>query len=199
MASSSFSIPERNRPGWLHLSWLLFGLTACTPTPDADGRQVIRSASAFVQGGKLYAQAALDPGYLSELVPLLRHGEPIVADYRFRFYRINDWLPDSRLIQVSVKRRLQMHLITEHFEMLDISNGQTHYAGDPDEAMGFIGQPDYVPLSSRFRMIPGRRYRLETHLELEHGGMFGSNRLLNSWISSGHGGYFLLHSPFGPS
>ncbi len=190
-------------PPWktclFHLFWLLIGLTGCALSDDPPPVRVIQSASAILEGQKLYAQLALDSDYLANLMNLLKHGEPIVAHYRFRFYRLNDWLTDSRLLQVTIKRRLQLRLISERFEMLDLTNDQTHFTSDPEEAMSFIGQPRYIPLSDQVRLRPERRYRLEVRLNLEHEGMSSTYRLLNRWLSIGQSGDFQFQSPFEPT
>ncbi len=189
--------PRRRNRGFWPALWLLLLLNGCMPSDSPP--KAIQSAAAVLEDEALFAQAALSPDYLNHLLKLLKHGEPIVARYRFRFYRVNDWLGDYRLLQVIIKRRLRLRLISERFEMLDITNDRTHLTSDPEEAMGFIGHPRYIPLSGRVRLRPDRRYRLDVHLDVEHEGMSDTYRLLNRWLSFGHSGAFSFQSPFEPT
>lgn len=164
--------------------------------------KVIQHASAFVQGNGLYARAELDPIYLEKITPLLRHGEPILATYRFRLYRLHDWLPGLRLSHVILKRRLRLRLITQRFEMLDVQTGQIQYTANPEDAMEFLGAPHYVFLGylpgKTKRLSPAHTYRLNVELTIKHEGTLHVFRVLDHWPTFGASSGFSFHAPYTP-
>ena len=165
-----------------------------TPQPGA-----IQQASAFFQGNRLYAKADLDPVYLSKLIGLLRHGEPIVATYRFRFYRLHAWLPPLRLSHVILKRRLRLRLITQSYEMLDLQTGQIQYTHDPEEGVEFMGSPNYVFLGAvGVPLSLDHKYRLSVDLTMEHEGLLHIFRVLDHWATLGQSGGFTFQADFHP-
>lgn len=195
---------------------LAFGLASCFPSekegvcedifPHTCAETIpiphpgaIQQASAFSRGNRLYAKAELDPAYLNKLIGLLHHGEPIVATYRFRLYRLHAWLPSLRLSHVTLKRRVRLRLITRSYEMLDLQTGQIQYTHDPEEAMEFLGTPNYVFLGAgETPLSPDYRYRLYVDLTMEHEGMLHVFRVLDHWATLGQSGGFTFQADFQP-
>ena len=139
----------------------------------------------------------MDPIHLYRIITLLRHGEPILATYRFRFYRLHPWLPGLRLSQAILKRRLRLRLITRRFEMLDVQTGRIQYSGDPEEAMGFIGAPNYVFLGKGVKQLsPDYEYRLDVDLTIEHEGTLQLLHLLDRWLRFGRSNAFSYQSAY---
>lgn len=160
---------------------------------------VIQRASAFAQGDNLYARAELDDLYLSTMMALLRHGEPLLVTYRFRFYRLHDWLPGLRLSQVVLKRRLRLRLITRRYEMLDIKTGRIQYTGSVEDAKEFMGAPSYVLLGKGARQLAvSQRHRLDVDLTIEHEGTLQLFRVLDQWLSFGYINKFSFQSDYNP-
>lgn len=175
----------------------------CAEVDGVLSPRAIQQASAFVQGNALYAKAELNPSYLQKILGLLRHGEPILATYHFRFYRVHAWLPGLRLAHATLKRRLRLRLITRRFEMLDLPTGRIQYTGNPDEAMGFLGAPHYVflgTLSSQGggRLSPDHRYRLNVDLTMEYEGMLHLFRVIDQWLMFGQQSNFSFQSDYTP-
>lgn len=173
-----------------------FILNGCTGENGADRPRVIQEASAFLADDKLYARTVLDPGFLSDIMALLGHGEPVLATYRFRFYRTQSWLPDLRLAQVIVKRRLRLRLITRRFEMTDVRNNHVQYTRDPQQAIGFIGNPRYIRLATHTHLFPQRRYHLDVQVQVEHQGMSRVYRVLNRLLTFGGSADYSLQTAF---
>ncbi|MEO5363579.1 MAG: DUF4390 domain-containing protein [Magnetococcus sp. DMHC-8] len=161
---------------------------------------VIQQAALFPQGNRLYAKAELDQHYLKQLTEFLNSGEPLWATYRFRLYRLHAWLPDLRIGQVFLKRRVRLRLITRRFEMLDGQTGQMQYTGNPEEAMGFLGAPRYVPLGTlQDRQLPtDRSYRLNVDLTLEHQDLPHLFHLLDQWFRFGQSSLFRFQTTYTP-
>ncbi|MBF0136351.1 MAG: DUF4390 domain-containing protein [Magnetococcus sp. DMHC-1] len=163
---------------------LLFFLTACQ-TEHAPPPNPLREVVASMQGNNLYAQATLTPAFQREALELLKQGEPILAAYRFRLLEVRTLLPDREVSRLKLKRRLRYHLITQRYEMQEITRGQTYYTDDDDEALQFLGHPRNILLEERKTgatthfLLPGRRYLLETHFELEREGISRPLRFLN--------------------
>ncbi|MBF0161231.1 MAG: DUF4390 domain-containing protein [Magnetococcales bacterium] len=163
---------------------------------------VIQQAALLPQGEKLYARAELDQNYLKQLTELLNSGEPLWATYRFGLYRIHHWLPDLRISQIILKRRVRLRLVTRRYEMLDEQTKQIQYTDNPEEAMSFLGAPRYVlmgMLRDHGRHFPlDRRYRLHVDLTLEHEDMSHLFHLLDQWFRFGQSGLFHLQAPYPP-
>ncbi|MBF0153825.1 MAG: DUF4390 domain-containing protein [Magnetococcales bacterium] len=147
----------------------------------------LREVAASLQGSSLYAQALLSPEFQRETLELLKQGEPIQATYRFRLREGRTLLPDREVSRLTLQRRLRLHLITQRFEMQDITRGQTSYTDDDDEALQFLGHPRDVLLEERGSKnraatnfpVSGRRYFLEARFELEREGISRPLRFLN--------------------
>ncbi|MBF0369916.1 MAG: DUF4390 domain-containing protein [Magnetococcales bacterium] len=131
----------------------------------------------------MYAQASLDPAFLVDASALLKRGEPLLATYEFHFYQRHDWLPDRKVVDITIKRRLRPHLITEHFEMRDSQSGVYHYTSDPEEALHFLGKPRFIALTQVSELKSGGRYLLETRILVTHEGVSGLLRLLDRWLA----------------
>ncbi|HIJ83092.1 MAG: hypothetical protein HW380_1589 [Magnetococcales bacterium] len=150
--------------------------------PRTSDVNPIEEVSVFQQGDKLYASARLRSDYLNRILKESGHGEPLVANFRFDFYRQQKYFPDLRLSHENVQRRLRLRLITERFELLELPQKRMQYTPDEDEAMSFFGVPRYIILGSGVHLPLGNRYYLRVAFSEEHQGMSwilgGLNRLL---------------------
>ncbi|MBF0134021.1 MAG: DUF4390 domain-containing protein [Magnetococcales bacterium] len=168
---------------WLvALVWVaLSGCDAMTPKPPlADPMEEV---SVFVQGDKLFASVRLRTEFLNAILRELDNGEPIMATYRFRFYRLQNHFPDLRLSQQTIQRRLRRRLITERFEMTELPQKRLHYTPDEDEAMNFLGSPRYILLGSDVHLPRTNRYYLDIGITIEHQEMSWVLSVLNRWLT----------------
>lgn len=168
----------------LHLLLLTLLLAACAPAePEKPLREnAILSSTAFFQDEQLFAHVVLNPRFMHHLKGLLQQGEPLLATYQFRIHRLNDWLPDTLILRREIYRHLRMRLITQRYELLDELNGLVRYATDEDEAVQFLGNPRFVLLHKRVRLLPGVRYRVETRVSITHEGMSRMFQFLDHWL-----------------
>ncbi|WP_193771006.1 DUF4390 domain-containing protein [Candidatus Magnetaquicoccus inordinatus] len=177
-------------------------LLTCRENKAPTQPGVIQQAALFKQGDKLYVRAELDSTILKRLMEFLNNGEPLWATYRFRLYQQNSLLPDLRLAQTIVKRRLRFRLITHRFEMLDGQSGQIQYTGNPDEAMNFLGAPRYIAMATlhdkKSHLSSRYNYRLKVDLTLEQEDLSHLFHLLDQWFNLGQSGQFYLHTPYLP-
>lgn len=174
-------------------------LPASSLDPSSSPAQVIQQASAFSQGGSLYARADLDAAYVNHLMGFLRYGEPILVTYRFRLYRLHPWLPGLRLSHAILKRRLRLRMITRRFEMLDVQTGRIQYTANPEDAKSFIGAPHYVFLGrGADRLSADHTYRLHVTLTIEHEGTLPLFRILDRWLRFGPSGAFDFQTIYTP-
>ena len=177
-------------------------LLNCQESKSPSQPGVIQQASLLPQGDKLYVGAELDQNYLKQLTKFLNNGEPMRATYRFSLYRTHPWLPNLRVSQVILKRRVRLRLITRRYEMLDGQTGQIQYTGSPEEAMSFLGAPRYILLGMLREkgkyFSANRRYQLNVDLTLEHEDMSHLFHLLDQWFNFGQSGLFHFQTPYPP-
>jgi hypothetical protein len=176
-------------------------LLTCRESKEPSQPGVIQQAALFTQGDKLYVRAELDPTILKRLMEFLNNGEPLWATYRFRLYQQHTWLPDQRIGQIILKRRLRLRLITRRYEMLDGQSGQIQYTSSPEEAMNFLGAPRYIQmatLKNKHRPLSHPPYQLKVDLTLEHEDLSHLFHLLDQWFNLGQAGQFHLHTPYLP-
>ncbi len=159
----------------------------------------IAEASAFIQGGDLYARTALDPKYSKLVFSALRHGEPMQATYRFSFFRHHPYLPDYPLAKVSIKKRLRLRLVTKRYEMHDIKTGEIHYTPDKEIAVRFFSNPRFVLLGKEAQLRPNHRYRLRVEFELDHQGMSPMFRTLKRWLNLDQNTDYQFEVDFNPA
>ncbi|MBF0127844.1 MAG: DUF4390 domain-containing protein [Magnetococcales bacterium] len=161
---------------------LAVALAACALPSEVPVGTTIREASVFLQGGRLYGSALLDPKYLAKITAMIKKGEPILGVYRFRLYQVDPWLPDVKVVDVSLSRRLVPHLITQKFELREGEGGQVQYADDLPEALQFLGHPNYLPLVGGDEpLLPGE-YHLDVRFSLVPGVTNPVIRMLKRWL-----------------
>ncbi len=171
---------------WYGLLTVLL-LSGCRPAADSDPANPIQEATVSLQGATVYGQARLSEAFLDGALEMLRQGEPLLAVYRFDFFTPRSLLPDKELAEVTLRRRLRLHLITEQFELQDISREQTLYSDDPEEALLFLGAPRVILLNGALgaeQPVPlperGRRHVLEVRFRLQREGVSSMFRILTS-------------------
>ncbi|ABK43266.1 hypothetical protein Mmc1_0745 [Magnetococcus marinus MC-1] len=125
----------------------LLWLSACSDRPVEERMMVIESVEAVVRGDTLYARAKLSKEYQNTLKARLNSGQPVLVSYHFTLTRHNRWLPDHTFARGQVIRKLRYHLITQRYEMEDVTKQHISYTQEPSEALNFLCQPRYVPLT----------------------------------------------------
>ncbi|MEG3640003.1 DUF4390 domain-containing protein [Magnetococcus sp. PR-3] len=125
----------------------LFWLTACADRPIEEQIPVLESVEAVVRGDTLYARAKLSKAYKNTLKERLNTGQPVLVSYRFTLIKHNRWLPNYEFAAAQIQRRVKLHLITERYEMEDLTEEAISYTQEPSEALNFLSQPRYVPLA----------------------------------------------------
>lgn len=120
---------------------------------------------------------------MSRIKRLLKHGEPLMASYHFRLTRLHPWLPNTRILQHQVNRHMRMRLITQRYELRDADKKQIHYATNESEAMQFFGNPRFILLHNRVKLLEGVRYQLETRVTITHEGMSSMFQFLDRWLA----------------
>ncbi|MBF0146928.1 MAG: DUF4390 domain-containing protein [Magnetococcales bacterium] len=161
----------------------LFLLCSCGTTPPDDPANPIVEVSIFQQGEDLFANVRLDSKYLDERLKEMGHGEPVLASYRFEFYRQQDNFFDLRLSHQIIQRRVRLRLITQRFEMMDLPQRRLQYTADEDEAMNFFGAPRYIHIGSEVQLPKNNRYYLKVGFTVEHQGMSWVLGVLNRLLT----------------
>lgn len=165
------------------LLWLgILLLTACNSTSE-EPSGVIHRASIYQTGERVYARALLHPSHQGQILGMLHQGEPLLAEYRFRFFHLNTLLPDQKLADVTIRRRARFRLVMQRYELEDVDRGQLFFTTDPDEAIRFFAQPRYIELEEVGALEKGEKFRLEVRYRLEHEGVSRMFRDLNRWLS----------------
>lgn len=181
---------------------LLLLLTACSrhPSDALDASQadrLIQNATVFHQGDYLYVRARLDPYLLEDSVALLKQGEVLTGLYRFQLYRIRDWLPDRQEVEVTLKHRVRLHLITGKFELQETQQGleriqAVYYTEDPEEAFRFLSNPQPLSLGYQNSFSSNTDYRLEVLFRWESEGVARLFRRLSGWLTFWDASYAAL-------
>ncbi|MEO5346011.1 MAG: DUF4390 domain-containing protein [Magnetococcus sp. YQC-9] len=157
-------------------------ISGCGKNHTSDPTPVIQQAHAFTQGEKLFAQLSLDPRLLDRLGDNLKQSEPLQATYHFRLLRKHQWLPNAHILDTEIQRHIRMRLITERYELQEGHKGLFHYTTDENEALQFIGNPRFLLLHPRFRLLPDTGYILQTRVTITHEGMSRMFRFLDRWL-----------------
>ncbi|MBF0448622.1 MAG: DUF4390 domain-containing protein [Magnetococcales bacterium] len=163
------------------LSSLLLG--GCGDKNQLLDENPITEATAFIQGGDLYARAKLNAEFSKKIIAALRHGEPIQTLFRFSFYRHQRVLPNLPLAKVIVKKQIHLRLVTQKYEMHDVSSGQIRYTPDEEEAIRFFGNPRFVLLGREVHLQPEFRYGLKVDFDVDYQGMSPLFRTLKQWLT----------------
>ncbi|MBF0622321.1 MAG: DUF4390 domain-containing protein [Magnetococcales bacterium] len=169
------------RPTLLLLPLLIAG---CLPfLDDSETPQVIRSARMTTQDKRVYVEGHLSDTFLNQLMDKLKQGEPILFTYRFGLRAIHPVLPNLEIAHIELQRRIQLHLITQKFEMRDIINNQVKFSDDPEEALKWLGHLRFIPLLDSSELELGSKYHLNVHFHLEQDGASRMFQVLNRWLT----------------
>ncbi|MBF0444060.1 MAG: DUF4390 domain-containing protein [Magnetococcales bacterium] len=166
----------------LMLSGLLL-TSGCSQEPKKKAPNPIATASAFLQGDDLYARASLQPFFSKAVLATLLHGEPIQVTYHFSFFRRQQYLPDLPLAKVSISKSLRLRLVTQRYEMHDLSTNKIHYTPDTEEAIRFFSNPRFVLLGKNANLKKESGYWLRVAFKIDHQGMSPLFRTLKQWLT----------------
>lgn len=169
------------RAGWFGLALLLTLGVGYAARSAGDG--VIEKASVTYLGEQLTARAALNPSFQRQILDLLHQGEPLLAEYRFRFYQVRELLPDWELADVTIRRRVRFQLVTQRYSLEDPDRQQVFFTTDADEALSFFAQPRYIVMPGADQVTSGPAYQLQAVFRLEHEGVSRMFRNLNRWLT----------------
>ncbi|MBF0379944.1 MAG: DUF4390 domain-containing protein [Magnetococcales bacterium] len=162
---------------------LLLLTVGCSQEPKKKSTNPIATASAFLQGGDLYARANLHPKFSQAVLTALLHGEPIQVTYHFSFFRRQQYLPDLPLAKVALSKSLRLRLVTQRYEMHDLSTNKIHYTPYPDDAIRFFSNPRFVLLGRNANLKKESSYWLRVNVEIDHRGMSPLFRTLKQWLT----------------
>lgn len=143
----------------------------------------IEEVTVFKQEDKLYASVRLRSDYLDAVFKETESGEPVLAYYRFDFYRHQDHFFDKLLGHEVVQRRLRLRLVTQRYEMIKIPTNELQYTAEENEAISFLGAPRYILLGTGITITPNERYYLTVGFTLEHQGMSWVLGVLKCWLT----------------
>ncbi|MBF0195686.1 MAG: DUF4390 domain-containing protein [Magnetococcales bacterium] len=173
---------HRNIAFWLLLT-SFFMTAGCSQDPKTNNPNPIASASAFLQGDDLYARASLQPAFSKAILETLLHGEPIRVTYHFSFFRRQQYLPDLPLAKVSFSKSLRLRLVTQRYEMHDLSTNKIHYTPYSEDAIRFFSNPRFVLLGKNANLKKESSYWLRVAFKIDHQGMSPLFRTLKQWLT----------------
>ncbi|MBF0436723.1 MAG: DUF4390 domain-containing protein [Magnetococcales bacterium] len=163
---------------------LLLLLGGCSDLSHEDSSvNPIEEVTVFKLDDTLYASVRLSSDYLDAVFKETESGEPVLAYYRFDFYRHQDHFFDKLLGHAVVQRRLRLRLITQRFEMMKLPKNELQYTADENQAMSFLGAPRYVLLGTDIPLSADERYYLSVGFTLEHQGMSWVLGVLKRWLT----------------
>jgi hypothetical protein len=155
----------------------------CSQDPKKKNPNPIATASAFLQGDDLYARASLQPIFSKAVLATLLHGEPIQVTYHFSFFRRQQYLPDLPLAKVSISKSMRLRLVTQRYEMHDLSTNKINYTPDSEEAIRFFSNPRFVLLGKNANLKKESSYWLRVAFKIDHQGMSPLFRTLKQWLT----------------
>jgi len=185
-----FSAPERFLAAWPSRGWpallrlaagLLLALSATLALANAlDG--VLRVTSAYVNFDsgviQLYArvQYPLNPA----IREALQDGVTLTFDVEARVDRVRHLWFDSNVIDLTLRRELAYHVVTDRFVVRDVRSGDQKSFETLKEALDYLGKVDNWPILVE-PQLDGGRYIISVRAGVRRGKLPSSLRALLFW------------------
>lgn len=173
------------RAGWRALrrfaGALLLSLAGALAFANAlDGVLEVRSAYVNLDQGviQLYAhvQYPLNPA----IREALQDGVTLTFDVETRVDRVRRFWFDSNVVDLTLRRELAYHVVTDRFVVRDVRTGDQKSFGTLKAALGYLGKVEAWPVLVE-PQLDGGRYIISVRAGVRRGKLPASLRMLLFW------------------
>jgi hypothetical protein len=176
----------RRRPRrWRHLillfGSLLLGLSAALAFADAlDGVLQVTSAYVNFDHGVIQLYARVQYPLNPAIREALQDGVTLTFDVEARVDRERHFWFDANVIDLTLRRELAYHVVTDRFVVRDVRSGGQKSFATLQEALAYLGRVDRWPILVE-PQLDGGRYIISVRAGVRRGKLPASLRALLFW------------------
>jgi hypothetical protein len=183
---------QRERTAGAGYAWqrvLLACAFALAPLPSAfadalDGTLEVRSAYVTVDNGVYQLTARIAYPVNDEIRSALKDGVSLSFDLEAQVQRLRRYWTNSTTVDVTLRRELSWHAVTERYVVRDVERGELGSYGTLDQALTAIGTVEAWPVVVEPQLEPAASYEIGVRASIRRGTLSGALRALIWWSSS---------------
>jgi Domain of unknown function (DUF4390) len=174
--------PERSRPGLIALAAaLLFALAGTLALANAlDGALEVTSAYVNFDKGVIQLYARVEYPLNPAIREALQDGVTLTFDVEARVDRVRHLWFDSNVVDLTLRRELAYHVITDRFVVRDVRSGDQQSFDTLQDALAYLGKVDNWPILVE-PQLDGGRYIISVRAGVRRGKLPASLRALLFW------------------
>lgn len=165
-----------------------FGISAFRPVhaDTLDGVLEVRSAYINVDHGVFQLHARIEYPLNPSIRDALRAGITLTFDLETRVARERRFWFDADVLDISLRRELSYHTISDRYVVLDTRGGQQETFATLEAALDFLGTIDGWPILVEPQLQDDDRYRVSVRAGIRRGRLPASLRALMFWTDDWH-------------
>ena len=181
-----FPTPERrsgrSRPSLIVLvAALVFALAGTLALADAlDGALEVSSAYVNFDKGVIQLYARVEYPLNPAIKEALQDGVTLTFDVEARVDRVRHLWFDSNVVDLTLRRELAYHVVTDRFVVRDVRSGDQESFDTLREALAYLGKVDNWPILVE-PQLDGGRYIISVRAGVRRGKLPASLRALLFW------------------
>jgi len=162
-------------------------LPGSSPRADAlDGVLEVRSAYVENEHGVYQLHARIAFPLTQAIRDALRDGVTLAFDIDTRVARDRRFWFDSTIIDLTLRRELAYHTVTDRYVVHDVRSGDQESFPTLDEALEYLGMVDGWPIMVEPQLTEGEHYRISVRAGIRRGRLSSSLRTLLFWTNDWH-------------
>jgi hypothetical protein len=161
-------------------------LTAPCRAEGLDGRFEVRSADLDLREGVYHLNARIDLPAGDAVKRGLAEGVPLTLELDLDLERVRQFLPNSRVAQLTQRYRLQYNAVSARYILRNENSGQQESLGTVEAALELLSEVRDLPVLDKSLLPPGRRYEASVRAKIDYGSVPFSLRVLMFWVNEWH-------------
>jgi hypothetical protein len=164
----------------LAAAWL--ALCSAAVLGDAlDGVLQVRSAFVDLDHSVFQLHARIDYPMTPAISDALRDGVDLIFDVDARVERTRRFWFDSTVVDLSLRRELAYHTVSDRYVVRDLATGDQHSFATLDAALQELGTVDGWPILVEPQLEAGAQYLISVRAGIHRGHLSSSLRALLFW------------------
>ncbi|HTC44519.1 MAG TPA: DUF4390 domain-containing protein [Steroidobacteraceae bacterium] len=174
--------PGPFRPPWVMLAAAWLALCSAAVLGDAlDGVLQVRSAFVDLDHSVFQLHARIDYPMTPAISDALRDGVDLIFDVDARVERTRRFWFDSTVVDLSLRRELAYHTVSDRYVVRDLATGDQHSFATLDAALQELGTVDGWPILVEPQLEAGAQYLISVRAGIHRGHLSSSLRALLFW------------------
>jgi len=149
-----------------------------------DGTLEVRSAYVTVDSGVYQLTARIAYPVNDEIRSALKDGVTLSFDLEAEVQKLRRYWIDSTTIDITLRRELSWHAVTERYVVRDVEHGELGSYGTLDQALAAIGSVEAWPVVVEPQLEAAASYEIGVRASVRRGTLPGALRALIWWSDS---------------